>query len=240
MAAAKKVLIVDDSASMRTRVAERLRAAGYEVFEASDGVSGLRSSMVEKPDVIILDVVMPGLDGFALCRLIRSNGLSSPILMLTEKSTIEDKKQGFSSGADDYLPKPFDPEEVELRVEALLRRGAALPEVDEEKSTLNFGDLVIDLKGHRITLKQKEVNLTPIEFQILRLLAENPGVAFSRDDILNAIWETNYEGYKRNIDPHINRIRAKLEENPKKPRYLLTIWGIGYKFNEQIPQSQTA
>jgi DNA-binding response OmpR family regulator len=235
MAERKKVLVIDDSAGVRKAVAEHLLEHGYDVKVAEDGVRGLQAVLSEKPDAVILDVMMPGWDGFKLCRMIRARGLTCPILMLTGRSDIDDKKEGFSSGADDYLAKPFDPVEVELRIEALLRRAASGPSTAVEKSVLKAGDVTIDLKSYTVKLRDKEVSLTPIEFQILRLLAEKPGTVYTRDEILNAIWETSYEGYKRNIDPHINRIRAKLEKNPKKPVYVQTVWGIGYKFNEQLP-----
>src|SRR5215813_14323803 len=141
MSEAKKVLIVDDNKAIRTVVADRLRKGGYELAEAADGVQGLSVALAEKVDCVILDVVMPGIDGFKLCQLMRSNGVRAPILMLTEKSTIEDKKEGFTSGADDYLPKPFDPVELELRVEALLRRSAPSQSDSDEQNVLNFGEL---------------------------------------------------------------------------------------------------
>ena len=232
MSEAKKVLIVDDNRAIRAAVADRLRKGGYELAEAADGVQGLSVALAEKVDCVILDVVMPGIDGFKLCQLMRSNGVRAPILMLTEKSTIEDKKEGFTSGADDYLPKPFDPVELELRVEALLRRSAPSQSDSDEQNVLNFGELKIDLSRHRVTLQDHDVTLTPIEFDILKMLARRPGVVFSREQILDEIWQTSYEGYKRNIDPHVNRLRAKLEANPRQPQYVQTVWGVGYKFND--------
>src|SRR5215813_15519771 len=160
MPEAKKVLIVDDNKAIRTVVADRLRKGGYELAEAADGVQGLSVALAEKVDCVIVDVVMPGIDGFKLCQLMRSNGVSAPILMLTERSTIEDKKEGFTSGADDYLSKPFDPVELELRVEALLRRSASASIKPEELSILDFGDLRIDLSRHRVTLQEQDVTLT--------------------------------------------------------------------------------
>jgi two-component system alkaline phosphatase synthesis response regulator PhoP len=239
MTGARKVLIVDDNESIRASIAEQLRRSGYAVLEADDGVSGLRAALGEKPDAMVLDVVMPGVDGFRLCELIRSNGVTSPILMLTERSSIDDKKTGFGVGADDYLAKPFDPLEVELRIGALLRRTNEADGNGSSNSTLRFDDLVIDLRRHKVTLAEREVSLTPIEFQILKMLAEKPGVVFSREDILNSIWETSYEGYKRNIDPHVNRLRSKLEVNPRKPKYVLTVWGFGYKFNETLSSDRS-
>lgn len=230
----KRVLIVDDNKSIRTTVVDFLRSKGYEVIEASDGIQGLDKGLSTAPSLIILDVVMPGIDGFKLCQLFREKGVTAPIIMLTEKATIEDKVTGFSFGADDYLAKPFSPLELELRIQALLRRTAGEPPAPLETKVLNHGDLEIDLDRHTVRAGDRDISLTPIEFNILKLLASNPGYVYSRNDLLSVIWDTAYEGYKRNIDPHVNRLRTKLEENPKQPKYILTVWGIGYKFNENL------
>jgi DNA-binding response OmpR family regulator len=214
-------------------VADYLKNNGYDVVEAIDGIQGLDKGLSSAPNVIILDVVMPGIDGFKLCQLLREKGVSAPIIMLTEKATIEDKVTGFSFGADDYLAKPFSPLELELRIQALLRRASGETQQIEPK-VLKHGDLEIDLDRHSVKVNDKEVSLTPIEFNILKLLASNPGYVYSRQDLLSVIWDTAYEGYKRNIDPHVNRLRTKVEENPKNPRYILTVWGVGYKFNQAL------
>jgi DNA-binding response OmpR family regulator len=230
----KRVLIVDDNKSIRTTVVDFLRSKGYDVVEASDGIQGLDKGLSTAPNLIILDVVMPGIDGFKLCQLFREKGVTTPIIMLTEKATIEDKVTGFSFGADDYLAKPFSPLELELRIQALLRRTAGESPPPPETKILKHGDLEIDLDRHTVRAGDRDISLTPIEFNILKLLASNPGYVYSRNDLLSVIWDTAYEGYKRNIDPHVNRLRTKLEENPKQPKYILTVWGIGYKFNENL------
>lgn len=214
-------------------IADYLKSNGYEVVEAYDGIQGLDKGLSAAHNVIILDVVMPGIDGFKLCQLLREKGVKTPIIMLTEKATIEDKVTGFSFGADDYLAKPFSPLELELRIQALLRRSAG-EAVQVEQKTLVHGELEIDLERHTVKVNGKEISLTPIEFNILKLLASNPGYVYSRQDLLSVIWDTAYEGYKRNIDPHVNRLRTKVEENPKNPKYILTVWGVGYKFNEAL------
>ena len=229
----KRILIVDDNKSIRTTVADYLRNNGYDVVEAVDGIQGLDKGLSTTPNAIILDVVMPGIDGFKLCQLLREKGVTVPIIMLTEKATIEDKVTGFSFGADDYLAKPFSPLELELRIQALLRRAAGETQPVESK-ILKHGDMEIDLDRHTVSVDGKAISLTPIEFNILKLLASNPGYVYSRQDLLSVIWDTAYEGYKRNIDPHVNRLRTKVEENPKKPKYILTVWGVGYKFNEAL------
>ncbi len=227
----KRILIVDDNKSIRAMVADYLKSKNYDVIEASDGIQGLDKGLSSSPNVIILDVVMPGIDGFKLCQLLREKGVKAPIIMLTERASIEDKVAGYSSGADDYLAKPFSSLELELRIQALLRRVAGESQQPEQK-ILKHGDLEIDLDKHIVRVDGREVSLTPIEFNILKLLASTPGYVYSRQDLLSVIWDTAYEGYKRNIDPHVNRLRTKIEENPKKPKYVLTVWGVGYKFNE--------
>ena len=228
----KRVLIVDDNKSIRTMVADYLGARGYDVIEASDGIKGLDSALSSEASVIILDVVMPGMDGVRLCQLLRDKGLTTPIIMLTEKASIRDKEAGYGVGVDDYLAKPFSARELELRIEALLKRAQSVAQRSEQ--VLNLGELEIDLTKHKVRVAGKEVVLTPIEFNILKLLASAPGQVYSRQDLLNAIWDTAYEGYKRNIDPHVNRLRTKIEEHPKRPKYVLTVWGIGYKFNDNL------
>lgn len=234
----KKILVVDDNHSIRNMVVSYLREQGYEVDEATDGIQGLEKGLHPDLQAILLDVVMPGIDGFRLCYLLREKGVKAPIIMLTEKQAIEDKIQGFSGGADDYLPKPFDVVELELRVNALIKRYNWVPseESPEEPETIKHGGLEIDLLRRRVVVDEKEVSLTPIEFNILKLLASKPGFVYARNDLLNAIWDTSYEGYNRNIDPHVNRLRTKIEVNPRKPKYILTVWGVGYKFNDSLPQ----
>ena len=229
----KRVLIVDDNKSIRTMVAEYLGTRGYDVLQAADGIQGLEYGLSSGANLIILDVVMPGIDGVRLCKLLREKGVTTPIIMLTEKATIRDKEAGYGVGVDDYLAKPFSPRELELRIESLQKR--AQPAVQHpEQRVLKRGEMEIDLTKHIVSVDGKEVVLTPIEFNILRLLASAPGKVYSRQDLLNAIWDTAYEGYKRNIDPHVNRLRTKIEGNPKRPRYVLTVWGIGYKFNDNL------
>jgi DNA-binding response OmpR family regulator len=231
----KRVLIVDDNNSIRSSVATYLRDKGYEVEEAIDGIQGLEKGLTVSPSMILLDVVMPGIDGFRLCQLLREKGVKAPIIMLTEKATIEDKITGFSGGADDYLPKPFNLVELDLRISALLKRAFEEPaEPPSEDQIIRHGGLEIDLERYKVSVDGKEVSLTPIEFNILKLLAAKPGMVYARNDLLNAIWDTSYEGYKRNIDPHVNRLRTKIEENPRKPKYVLTVWGVGYKFNDAL------
>lgn len=229
----KRVLLVDDNESIRTAVADYLGSRGYDVLQAADGIEGLKYGVSSGANVIILDVVMPGIDGVRLCQLLRDKGVTTPIIMLTEKAAIADKEAGYHVGVDDYLAKPFNPRELELRIEALQKRARPVPAHPHLK-VLKHGDIEIDLTKHKVRVGEREVTLTPIEFNILRLLASTPGHVYSRQELLSSVWETAYEGYKRNIDPHVNRLRTKIEANPKRPKYVLTVWGIGYKFNDAL------
>lgn len=229
----KKILIVDDNQSIRQVVSTYLCSRGYDIAEAVDGIQGMERGLSTAFDVMILDVVMPGIDGFKLCQLLRENRVETPIIMLTERTAIDDKVTGFSQGADDYLAKPFDPIELEMRIQALLRRSSR-DERETEKKVIKHDELEIDLDRHIVTVSGKEISLTPIEFNILRLLASDPGHVYSRQDLLTVVWGTDYDGYKRNIDPHVNRLRTKVEPNPKQPKFVLTVWGIGYKFNDSL------
>lgn len=214
-------------------VADYLGSRGYEVIQAADGIQGLEAGMASGASTIVLDVVMPGIDGVRLCQLLRDKGVTTPIIMLTEKAAIADKEAGYGVGVDDYLAKPFNPRELELRIEALQKRSRSASSQPAVK-VLKHGDLEIDLTRHKVKVGNKDVGLTPIEFNILKLLASTPGHVYSRQELLASVWETAYEGYKRNIDPHVNRLRTKIESNPKRPTYVLTVWGIGYKFNDSL------
>jgi DNA-binding response OmpR family regulator len=228
----KRVLIIDDSDSIRSEVSDYLKSRGFSVSEASDGIGGLNKILSSDFDLIVLDVVMPGIDGFKLCQLIRENGINVPIIMLTKRSDLEDKVTGFRIGADDYLAKPFSVLELDMRIMAIFRRTSDTTPVPANK--IKRGDIEINLDRRSVYVKGKEISLTPIEFSILKLLASFPGRVYSRRELLNLVWRTDYEGYKRNIDPHVNRLRSKIEDNPRKPRYILTVWGTGYKFNEDL------
>jgi len=228
-----RVLIVDDNKSIRTTVSDYLGNRGYDVLQAEDGIKGLDCGLSSNANVIILDVVMPGIDGVRLCKLLRENGVTTPIIMLTEKAGIKDKEAGYEVGVDDYLAKPFSPRELELRIEALQKR-ANQSDKSPDRKILKRGDMEIDLTRHLVKIDGKNIVLTPIEFNILQLLASAPGQVYTRQDLLNAIWDTGYEGYKRNIDPHVNRLRTKIEAHPKRPKYVLTVWGVGYKFNDSL------
>jgi two-component system alkaline phosphatase synthesis response regulator PhoP len=230
-----RILIVDDDLSMRMLLAEYFRRLGYEVEEYESGERGLDPALTGGFDCFIFDVTMePGMSGLELLKRVRERGVETPAMFLTAHDAVDDKVAGFQAGADDYLAKPFSPRELEVRVEALLRRAgkwSAKPE-DEKKDRIEVGELVIDKRRHEVTVGGSRVELTPLEFHILERLASEPGRAWSRNDLLDEVWSTEYEGYQRNVDPHINRLRRKIEPDPKNPSYVLTVRGVGYKLNE--------
>jgi two-component system alkaline phosphatase synthesis response regulator PhoP len=228
-----RILIVDDDVSMRLLLAEYFRRLGFEVEEKESAEDALEPALTGRFDCFIFDVTMPGMSGLELLRRVRDRGVLTPAMFLTAHDAVDDKVAGFQAGADDYLAKPFSPRELEVRVEALLRRAGrwSHPE-DDKKDRFEIGDLVIDKRRHEVSVGGQRVELTPLEFHILERLASEPGRAWSRNDLLDEVWSTEYEGYQRNVDPHINRLRRKIESDPKNPRYVLTVRGVGYKLNE--------
>jgi len=229
---AKKLMIVDDDADMRTLLAEYFRRLGFEVTEKESGAAALQAATATRFDCFIFDVAMPEMSGLELLQRLRERDVTTPTLFLTAHDLLDDRVAGFEAGADDYLAKPFSPRELEYRVEALLRRSQGIAKQNGNEERLEIGDLVVDRRRHEVSRAGKKIDLTPLEFQILDLLASEPGRAWSRNDLLDRVWSTEYEGYQRNIDPHINRLRKKLETDPKNPHYVLTVRGVGYKLNE--------
>ena len=227
----KRLMIVDDDAEMRTLLAEYFRRLGFEVAEKESGAVALQAATTEHFDCFILDVAMPEMSGIELLKKLRDRGVDTPAMFLTAHDLLDDKVAGFEAGADDYLAKPFSPRELEYRIEALLRRRSGGKQ-DGDGDRMEIGDLVVDRRRHEVSRAGARIDLTPLEFQILDLLASEPGRAWSRNDLLDRVWSTEYEGYQRNIDPHINRLRKKLESDPKNPHYVLTVRGVGYKLNE--------
>jgi DNA-binding response OmpR family regulator len=231
MMTGRRLLIVDDDSDLRMLLAGYFRRIGYEVEEKESALAAVEPATTGHFDCFIFDVSMPGMTGIDLLKRVRDRGVSTPTMFLTAHDTIDDKVAGFEAGADDYLGKPFNPRELEMRVEALLKRSVGThPMADGDR--IEVGELVIDKRRHEVSLGGERVDLTPLEFQILELLASEPGRAWSRNALLDQVWSTEYEGYQRNIDPHINRLRKKLEADPKNPHYVLTVRGVGYKLNE--------
>ena len=221
-----RILIIEDELPMRRGLEDCLSAEGYRVFSAADGESGLQRALAEQPDLILLDVMMPKLDGFAVAAELRRLGRVTPILMLTAKGQIEDRVNGLDAGADDYLVKPFSIEELLARVRALLRR---TQKNGQAVNKLSFGDIVVDLARQTATRGKRELHLTPKEFAMLRLMAATPGEPVSRERFLDAVWGYGAFPTTRTVDNHIASLRRKLGENPDEPRWLKTVHGVGYK-----------
>jgi DNA-binding response OmpR family regulator len=225
---------VDDDDRIRDLLRRWLTREGFRVTTAPDAAAARRLVQTLDFDLVVVDVMMPGEDGFSLTRWLRKRS-PTPVLILTARGLPDDRIEGLSLGADDYLAKPFEPRELEARLEALLRRaGAAAAREADGKERIAVGDLVIDKRRHEVTREGAVVDLTPLEFQILERLASEPGRAWSRNDLLDQVWSTDYEGYQRNVDPHINRLRQKIEPDPKNPRFVLTVRGVGYKLNDAL------
>jgi DNA-binding response OmpR family regulator len=205
------------------------------VKTVEDGLMGVKSALDDPPDAVVLDLMLPKMDGLAVCRELREKAHQLPILMLTAKDDVVDKVLGLEMGADDYITKPFSLRELEARIKSVLRRSrtpASLDGVKDEVPVIR-GRLRIDPARREVTIGERQVDLTPKEFDLLRLFAGNPGRVFPRKYLLEKIWDYSYEGYDRTIDSHINRLRAKIEENPENPQMVLTVWGIGYKFSDE-------
>lgn len=226
-----KILLVEDEESIRAFLKINLVRNKFEVIEASNGNDGLRLALLEKPDLAILDVMMPGLDGYQVCEKLRGKFPSMGIIMLTAKGQDMDKIMGLEFGADDYIVKPFNPLEVVLRVKAILRRIENLGDKNEG-AELKRGPFVMNLYSQAVYKDGKELDLTPKEFMILRMFIENPSKAFSRDELLNLVWGYNYFGDPKIIDVNIRRLRAKIEGDPSNPKYIETIWGMGYRWKK--------
>lgn len=229
-AEARQILVVDDDPDIRKAVAGALRQEGYTVYEAADGDEALKAAGKLRPDLVILDVMLPHIDGFEVCARIRSVS-SIPILLLSARNQEMDKVVGFNVGADDYLTKPFSMSELLLRVRAILRRAGAAPvQPSSSEQTLRFRDLEINRANRTVVVRGREVMLTPREFDLLWFLASHPGHVFSRQAILQRVWHSDYTGDEAALTVCVRRLREKVEANPGKPEYIKTIWGIGYKF----------
>ena len=222
----KKILVVDDEPQIVRVLKGYLENAGYGVYSAMDGETALDLFRREKPDFIILDLNLPGIDGLDICRSIRDTS-NVPILMLTARSEEADRIVGLELGADDYIVKPFSPREIVVRVKTILRRSSADPTMAR---TIQAGGLSINIDTHTVTLDDRLIDLTPTEFEILVNLAQHPKRVFSRAQLLDAALGESFEGYDRTIDTHIKNIRNKLEPDPKNPRFIQTVFGLGYKF----------
>lgn len=230
----KRILVIEDQDDINELISLNLMAVGYHTTRCHNGQQGYEQALTGVFDVIVLDIMLPDRDGLQICQLLRAKQITTPILMLTAKKSETDRVVGLEMGADDYLTKPFSVRELQARVKALLRRVAFLTEPEAGANTyLSSGDLHIDKQKRRVRLAQQEITLTAKEFDLLSYMAGLPGQVFSRDQLLSAVWGYQHSGYEHTVNSHINRLRSKLELDPAKPEYVLTVWGVGYKFRER-------
>ena len=226
-----RVLVVDDEVQIVRVLRGYLEKGGFTVLTAHDGEEALRIARQESPDLIVLDLMLPGMDGLDVCRLLRKES-SVPIIMLTARVEETDRIIGLELGADDYVSKPFSPREIVARVRAVLRRTRGAEAVPDENEILEMGPLQLDAARHSLMVGGRAAELTPSEFEILRVMMKAPGRVFTRAQLLEAVQGVTYEGYERTIDTHIKNLRQKIEAEPRQPRYLHTVHGIGYKLQE--------
>ena len=226
------ILVIEDDRDIADLVALHLRDEGFAVTVQHDGNSGLQQALSGQYDLLVLDLMLPGRDGLTLCKDIRRQERYLPVLMLTARSSELDRVLGLELGADDYLTKPFSIRELVARVKAILRRQTALAPPATAPATLDCGELHIDVGRRVVAVYGRPVELTAREFDLLLHFARHPGQVFSRAQLLDQVWGYGHEGYEHTVNSHINRLRAKIEQDPARPRYVLTVWGVGYKFAE--------
>lgn len=229
----KSILIIEDDPEIVSLLEIHLRDLNYSPTRCMDGAEGLKTALEGDFDLILLDLTLPGLDGIEVCKRIRAEK-NVPLIMLTAKSEEIDRVLGLEIGADDYITKPFSIRELLARIKAVMRRSRTTEGSGAGRSGLRFKDLSIDVEKRRVVLGGQRIDLSPKEFELLVLMASNPGRNYSRSELLNMIWGYNFEGYEHTVNSHINRLRAKIESDMSEPRYVLTTWGVGYKFNEDM------
>jgi DNA-binding response OmpR family regulator len=229
------ILVIEDDRDIAHLLELHLRDVGYDVQVAEDGVTGFQQALSKPYDLIILDLMLPGMEGLDICRTLRMKSHYTPILMLTAKSTELDRVLGLEVGADDYVTKPFSIRELLARVKALFRRVEVLkaPASIGEQKLICAGDLVIDNEKRKVTLSGKAIDLTAKEFDLLLHFAQHPGRVYTRSQLLDVVWGYAHAGYEHTVNSHINRLRAKIERDTSHPRYIVTVWGVGYSFSEE-------
>ncbi|MED4692797.1 response regulator transcription factor [Peribacillus frigoritolerans] len=233
----KKILVVDDEQSIVTLLQYNLEQSGYTVITALDGEQGLEAAVDIRPDLVVLDLMLPKMDGLEVCKQLRQQKINIPILMLTAKDDEFDKVLGLELGADDYLTKPFSPREVVARIKAILRRSqlqsnGSETSQDQEEGLLKLGELKVFPERYEAFFDEQQLELTPKEFELLLYLAKNKGRVLTRDQLLSAVWNYDFAGDSRIVDVHISHLREKIEKDTKKPLYIKTIRGLGYKLEE--------
>ena len=224
---AKTVLIVEDERAIVEILKFNLKREGYETLEALDGETGLLLAQTKDPDLILLDVMLPKMSGFDICKTLRGENRTTPIIMLTAREEEMDKVFGLETGADDYMTKPFSPAELTARIDALYRRVG--PESGGESTEITQGPFVLNTRNRTLEKEGKRIKLTQVEYAIIKLFMQNPGRALSREDILASVWGRDYDGELKIVDVNIRRLRIKIEDDTANPTYITTVWGFGYK-----------
>ncbi len=231
----RRILIIEDDKELAELVSLHLNDLNFATVHCDNGARGLETALEEKFDLVVLDLMLPELDGFEICRKLRAENPYVPILMLTSRAEEMDRVLGLELGADDYLTKPFSIRELLARVKAIFRRVESIAQLSDKKEDnglRRIGDLVIDMQKRKISLGDNPVELTVKEFDLLNLFSSNPGRAYSRENLLNLVWGYQYDGYEHTVNSHINRLRSKIENDPANPKYIKTVWGFGYRFAE--------
>lgn len=233
----ERILIIEDQKDINDLIALSLRSENYTVEQVFDGDNGLIQASKNNFELIILDVMLPGKNGLFICQHMRANNIHTPILMLTAKKSEADRVVGLEMGADDYLTKPFSVRELQARVKAMLRRASfnvksSIESTVNDSDCLAFDNLLINKNKRSVEVDNKPIDLTAKEFDLLAYMAQSPGRVFNRTQLLDAVWGYQYAGYEHTVNSHINRLRSKIEADPAKPKFVLTAWGIGYKFND--------
>ncbi len=229
----KNVLIVEDHQDIARLIRMHLADLDCHVVVANDGLEGLKQAESQNFDLIILDLMLPGMDGLEICKRIRQQSHYTPIVMLTSKSAELDRVLGLEVGADDYVTKPFSIRELIARVKAQFRRGEATSD-NVQSNIIVYGGMCIDREKRTVTIDERRIDLTAKEFDLLLQFIDHPGRVYSRAQLLDMVWGYGHEGYEHTVNSHINRLRGKIEKDPNKPEYILTVWGVGYKFNDTM------
>lgn len=227
----KRVLIIEDERDISELITLHLEDMECHITAFRDGREGYNHALNSPFDLLILDINLPSMNGIDICRSLRANKINSPILMLTARSEEMDKVLGLDTGADDYITKPFSIRELIARVKAMLRR-VDIDNKVEEGEVIQYRAMHLDKSKRKVTIGSDRIDLTPKEFELLYLMASNPGVTYDRKDLLNLVWGYDFEGYEHTVNSHINRLRSKIEKDPAAPEYVMTTWGVGYRFND--------
>lgn len=234
-----RILVVEDQSDINELISLNLEAQHYQVTRCFNGSQGYHAALQDQFDLIVLDIMLPDMDGLQICQKLRARDIHTPILMLTAKKSETDRIVGLEMGADDYLTKPFSVRELLARVKAHLRRAAFAQEPPSEQvAPLAIGDLCIDKAKRLVQLRGQPLYLTAKEFDLLNFLAQSPGQVFTREQLLNSVWGYQHCGYEHTVNSHINRLRGKIEDDPSRPQYVMTVWGVGYKI--EIPAQLAA